>query len=128
MELKDVIYQMVGEGVRASQPAELRVGTVVSVNPLSISINTAMAPLQQSVLLLTSAVIERKIPVLSHTHTAAGQETSEALEDLACLENGAALPVQSGYILLNRGLQAGDRVVLLRVQGGQKFIVLSRVF
>ena len=128
MELKDVFYQMIAEGQRASQPAELRVGTVVSVSPLSISINTAMAPLQQSVLLLTSAVIERKIPVLSHTHTVSGQETGDALEDLACLENGAALPVENGYILLNRGLQEGDRVVLLRVQGGQKFLVLSRVF
>ena len=37
-------------------------------------------------------------------------------------------PVEGGYIILNRGLEAGDKVLMLRVQNGQKFLVLSRVF
>ena len=129
MELKDVLYQMMAENQRSSQPTELRIGTVVSTNPLSISINTAMAPLQQSVLLLTSAVVERKIPVLEHFHLyESTKETENALENLSCLENGVSLPVDGGYIILNRSLQPGDKVLLLRVQNGQKFLVLSRVF
>lgn len=32
------------------------------------------------------------------------------------------------YIILNRALEKGDKVLLLRVQNGQKFIVLSRIF
>lgn len=54
--------------------------------------------------------------------------SGEALADIAVLEHGQALPVENGYILLNRGLAAGDKVLLLRVLRGQKFIVLSRVF
>ena len=147
MELIDAINQAVQKNMKSSQPTDLCIGTVTSAAPLEITINTAMAPLRESVLYLTEGVIEKKIPVLahthqitalSHTHTAEGGETSAALsdsyetaaalQDIACLENGAPLPVQGGYILLNRALQAGDKVLLLRVQRGQKFVVLSRVF
>lgn len=128
MELKDVLYQMMARNRVASQPTELRIGTVTQVSPLEITINTAMAPLRGGVLYLTAAVVERKIPVLAHTHSTAQGTTGSALDGVACLENGSALPVEDGYILLNRGLAAGDRVLLLRVQSGQKFLVLSRIF
>ena len=35
---------------------------------------------------------------------------------------------QGRFYYLNRRLEEGDRVLLLRVQHGQKFIVLSRIF
>lgn len=127
MELSDVLHQMMQQNQQAGQPTELRVGTVVSASPLEISINSAMPNLQAGVLYLTSAVVEKKIPVLSHSHTITGGETGEALQSIVCTENGQALPVQDGYIILNPALQAGDKVLLLRVQKGQKFIVLSRV-
>ena len=85
---------------------------------------------------------------IDHTHTLGGSKTdsalsgsyatseatqgsydsSEALTDIACMEAGKTLPVENGYIILNRGLRTGDKVLLLRVQSGQKFVVLSRVF
>ena len=50
------------------------------------------------------------------------------LEDIVCYEDGKPLPVEGGYIILNRGLAAGDKVLLLRVMRGQQFIILSRIF
>ena len=41
---------------------------------------------------------------------------------------GAQIHIEGGYIILNRALAVGDRVLLLRVQNGQRYIVLSRVF
>lgn len=38
------------------------------------------------------------------------------------------LQVDKKYIILNPALKAGDKVLLLRVQRGQKFVVLSRVY
>lgn len=167
MTLTEKLYQMMQENTEAGQPADLKIGTVVSAEPLEISINPQMAPLQRGVLYLTAAVIEKKIPVLSHrhttsglahshttdglshTHTANGSATttaldgsyassealsqdsfssSEALNSVACYENGRPLPVENGYIILNRGLAVGDKVLLLRAQKGQKFAVLSRLF
>ena len=137
MELRDVLLQMMQENQQAGQPTDLKIGTVTAVGPLEITINTQMAPLRAGVLLLTEAVIEKKIPVVSHSHTISVQDTytgggsatcSTELENIVCYENGAALPVENGYIILNRALAVGDEVILLRVQNGQKFIVLSRVF
>lgn len=147
MELKDALYSMMERSQAAQQPTDLVLGTVLSAAPLQVSISTEMAPLEESVLYRTSAVVERKIPVLSHTHTVTGlghthsesegttgealsgtYTTSAALENIACLENGAALPVAGGYITLNRGLLAGDKVLLLRVNHGQKFVILSRLY
>lgn len=88
------------------------------------------------------------ITTLGHTHTSGGDTTSEGLSgtyqteealsqdafdsdnrltSIVCYENGVALPVENGFIILNRALAVGDKVLLLRVQSGQKFIVLSRV-
>lgn len=203
MNLAETIYLMVQKSMKAAQLADYRVGTVVAVDPLQVTINPNMAPLQESVLLLTSAVIEKKIPVLNHAHTVDGlahthsvtglshqhntsglghthaisglghthstdsgttgsalesyyatdgalpgsyqsdtqlsgtypttnalgnAESSSALGSVACVENGVTLPVENGYIILNRGLEVGDEVLLLRVSGGQKFIILSRTF
>ncbi len=54
--------------------------------------------------------------------------SSAALENIQAVEHGKPLPVESGYIILNRGLSVGDKVLLLRVLHGQKFIVLSRIY
>jgi len=108
-------------------------GTVTKPSPLEITIDTAMAPLKSSVLYLTESVVEKKIPVVAHNHTihdtyTGGGSSENSLSNIICYEHGKALPVKDGYIILNRALEAGDEVLLLRVQHGQKFIVLSRTF
>lgn len=136
MELKDVLQQIAQQSMKSAQLTDLQVGTVTAVSPLEITVDTSMAPLQSGILYLTANVVEKKIPVLQHNHTVTVQDTytgggsatcSDALDDIACTENGTALPVENGYIILNRALAVGDMVLLLRVQNGQKFVVLSRV-
>ena len=123
---------------------------------LEISISTAMAPLRQEVLYLAEPVIEKKLPLLKHrhkfTHTHVGvhgktgepvpepyteyallsEGSSSAVqgEDIKGWENGSVLPLSEDqqYIILNPALKTGDKVLLLRVQSGQKFVVLSRVY
>ncbi len=184
MNLAETVYLMVQKSMKAAQLTDLEIGTVTSVGPLEITNSPNMPPLPAGVLLLTEPVIEKKIPILahshdveglshihsvtglshqhstdglSHTHTLTGGSTgsalggsyasgnalagsyptTEALSDVestsslggvVCIENGVPLPVKDGYIILNRGLEVGDKVLLLRVQNGQKFIVLSRIF
>lgn len=116
MELKDILQQMIQQNIKASQLTDLQVGTVTSAAPLEITINPAMAPLRSGVLYLTSAVVEKKITKNSY------------IDSVVCYENGVALPSDNDYIFLNTALSTGDKVLLLRVQNGQKFIILSRVF
>lgn len=165
--LAEVLFYMMQENQAATQPTDIVIGTVTAVGPLEITMNTAMAPLRAEVLYLTQAVVEKKIPVLTHSHTTGGLEhkhtvsglshshtingsetgnalggsydtsqemqgasflSSTELENIFAMENGKELPVKDGYIILNRGLEVGDTVLMLRVLRGQKFIVLSRIF
>lgn len=52
--------------------------------------------------------------------------------ECVCSEFGEDLPVESDddkiVITLNRGLEKGDGVIMLRLMGGQQFLVLSRIF
>lgn len=48
-------------------------------------------------------------------------------ESLMPIELPAALQQQESKLLIRRGLEAGDKVLLLRLQGGQQFVVLDRV-
>jgi Protein of unknown function (DUF2577) len=47
-------------------------------------------------------------------------ELTEATEELK-------VPHGDGYYIIRRKLEEGDRVVLLRIQGGQKYVILDRV-
>lgn len=147
MELLDALQMISQQSAAALSPAELVIGTVTAADPLEVSIDPAMDTLRAPVLYLTAAVVEKKLPVLRHTHQVAGlghshsapegststnltgtYETENALADIACTEFGKPLPVEDGYIILNRALAVGDRVLLLQVMHGQKFVILSRVF
>lgn len=130
MSLIGVLQEINQQNSAAGQPTDLVIGTVTSADPLEITINTAMAPLKAKVLYLTEPVVEKKIPVLQHLHsTPVGDTDNRLLESqIICMEHGKELPVEDGYIILNRALETGDKVLLLRVAGGQKFVVLSRLF
>ena len=158
MNLAETLYKMMQDSMKAGQLTDFVSGTVTSENPLEITCDATMQVLKAPVLILTEPVIEKKIPVLTHkhyistlthTHTCPTGATSPGLtgrylgedslvsegasttlqqEDIVCYENGKALPIEDGYIILNRKLEEGDRVVMLRVNAGQRFIVLSRVF
>lgn len=148
MNLMDALVMVSQETNKASQPCDLEIGTVKTVGPLSITRDVSQAPLQEAVLILTENVIEKKIPILSHTHnidvlghsheanvgqtstdlTGSYQTLSSLDSGIICYEQGKALPVEGGFIIINRALEVGDKVLLLRVQKGQKFIILSRIF
>ena len=158
MNLAETLYKMMQDSMKAGQLTDFVSGAVTSEAPLEITCDATMQVLKAPVLILTEPVIEKKIPVLTHkhyistlthTHTCPTGATSPGLtgrylgedslvserasttlqqEDIVCYENGKALPIEDGYIILNRKLEEGDRVVMLRVNAGQRFIVLSRVF
>lgn len=152
MDLLEVLQGINQNSMDAYGLSDMVIGTVTSDAPLEVTIRESMAPLPQEVLHLTAAVIEKKIPVLAHAHTLSGlshehivtinstryrteaslssgsYDTDEQLEAIVCYEDGKPLPVKDGYIILNRGLERGDKVLLLRVMRGQQFIILSRIF
>lgn len=167
MDVIDILHQITEASMQGYGLSDLAIGTVTSEKPLEVKVRENMAPIPEAALLLTAAVIEKKIPVLKHEHITEGfrhdhalpdlshshsteegetgaalggagnTETGldqdaftsdERLKDIKCYERGKPLPVEDGYIILNKKLEAGDKVLLLRVMRGQQFIILSRVF
>lgn len=128
MQLVDVITQLIGESVNAMQPAELYIATVEAVDPLSVKIDVNQASIREELLYRTDAVIERKIPDLRHRHSMPSGNTGYALSDVQSYIDGKPVAQEDGFIILNRGLKAGDKVLLLSVMRGQKFIILSHLY
>lgn len=144
-ELIDVLQKITGNVMNNAGLTDLVIGTVTKTSPLEVTLVSTMLPLPAEVLILTESVVEKKIPIVNHKHdvthnhiihdTYSNGGTSEdsnicgnSLSNIICYENGKALPVQNGFIILNRALAVGDKVIMLRVLNGQNFIILSRAF
>lgn len=127
MELLDVVNQIVFNALQAYQPTDLVIGTVQSVSPLAVKLETNQAVIRQEVLFRTDAVVERKIKIEKHAHSTSEGTTSLAKSEVTSFIDGKAQAEVGGYIILNKGLAAGDKVLLLSVQQGQKYIILSRI-
>lgn len=140
--------------VTSTDPLEISINTAMAplrreVLLLTESVVEKKIPVLAHVHNTSGFAHTHQISTLSHSHQYSGGTTQNALtgsyttreslsqdtftsdqqlSDITCYENGQPLPVEGGYIILNRALAVGDRVLLLRVQNGQRYIVLSRVF
>ncbi len=98
-ELIGVLQQIVQEGNKAMNPTDIAYGTVISASPLSIQTDLSLPPIPAAGLVLTSGVVRNEVSV----------------------KGGSG-----GTVVLNEGLSVGDRVVMLKVSKGQRYIVLSK--
>lgn len=104
MDLAAVIQQLIQENTEAAKPTEVASGTVTSVSPLKIKVSVDLPDLSETFLILTDAV--------------------RAWDETVTIEYNGGTPQDA--VIHHKGLQVGDKVVLLRVLKGQKYIVLSR--
>lgn len=95
-----VIQQIVQNTIQAMKLTDKATGTVISVTPLSVQPGMHMPPLPEAALVLTDAVKEKIAPV----------------------QGGAG-----GTVVVSEGLKPGDKVLMLRVQRGQQYILLSKI-
>lgn len=103
-------------------------GNVTRVNPLEITLDQKVK-LPEAFLTLTNAVKDHAVDItvswqtVENTHKHGngnqGQPTAEATHkhDISGRKK----------IIVHNGLTLGERVILLRVEGGQNYIVLDRV-
>lgn len=122
-ELVQVIKQIAGEAIEAGKPAGITYGEVINISPLEIRIEQKLI-LPEEFFKLTKAVTDHYVDItVSHiTENRAGGSGDPAFAS----HNHDYLGRKK--IMIHNGLQVGEAVILLRVQGGQRFIVLDRVF
>ena len=104
MDLVGVIQQIIQANLEAQKLTELEAGTVTSASPLKIKVTADLPDLPADVFVLTTAV--------------------KAWDEEVTIDYNGGNPQNA--IIHHKGLQVGDKVVLLRVLKGQKYIILSR--
>ena len=107
------------DAVKAGAPADIVHGEVVSVSPVKIKIDQKII-LPESMLIPTSAVVDRDIYL-----EALPQKVGHTTELTTC-ETAHSHVYMGGIFRLHLALGVGEKVILLRRAGGQKYIVLDR--
>ena len=121
--LLQTIKQAAQEAATAGKPFCFAFGEVITVNPLSIRIEQKMT-LSESFFILTRAVLDHYVDItVSHVtenRAGGGGDAEFASHNHAYTGNKK--------IMVHNGLKVGEKVILLQQSGGQRYIVLDRVF
>ncbi|MEA5082695.1 MAG: DUF2577 domain-containing protein [Lachnospiraceae bacterium] len=129
-ELLQIIKQAAAEQNEASKPVAIMMGKVVSISPLKIQLDQKLT-LRESALILTKSVIDYSVNMtVNHTtesHTHAHDYLDDSTARTTDSETHSHAYTGKKAFTVHNKLKVGDSVVLLRVQGGQKFIVLDIV-
>lgn len=118
-----LMRQVATEATEASKPVKIAYGEVTATNPLQIMVEQKL-PLSADFLVLTEAVKdhEHEITVIDwQTENASGGSGDAAYAAHAHPITGRK------KIILHNALQVGEHVLLLAMQGGQKYIVVDRI-
>jgi hypothetical protein len=122
-ELVQVIKQIAGEAVEAGKPAGITYGKVVSINPLEINIEQKLT-LPAEFFKLTKAVADHYVD-MTVSHVTENRAGGSGYAEFASHNHDYQ---GRKKMLIHNGLQVGEEVILFQVQGGQRYIVLDRVF
>ena len=110
------------EAVNASKPMNLTYGKVVGVDPIKINVDQRLN-LTSKQLILTGNVKDFEVEMTVDHVT---EETSGGGGDLSFASHSHRYSGKKMFTVHN-GLKLGEKVIMIQVQGGQKFVVLDRV-
>lgn len=127
MELANLVRKAGKQAVEQGAPVNVLIGTVTQINPLVISVDQKF-PISAEFLYLTDNVRDYKTklsfdnPSVKHVVKDYTMQDEEGTNYKITFQDKAI-----NDVTIYNGLKVGERVLLLRVQGGQKFVVLNRV-
>lgn len=113
------------EAVNAGKPFAMTLGTVAKTAPLTIQVDQKLT-LGPAQLLLTNAVRDYSVFMTTLPEYHETEEESGGLGDAAFAAHKHRYQGGKKW-RVHLGLKTGEQVLLLRIQGGQKYIVLDRV-
>lgn len=109
----EIIKTAAIDAVGASNPVAIIFGTVVSASPLKVNIEQRLT-LDESHLILSSMVRDYQVDV--------------TLDHMTEIESGHSHQVTGKKTMtVHNRLKTGETVMLIQIQGGQKYVILDRV-
>lgn len=121
-DMINAIKRAATEAVGASKPFAMTLGRVTKTSPLTIQVDQKLI-LGPAQLLLTNAVRDYSVDMTVDHLT---ENESGGSGDAAFASHNHEYKGRKTF-RVHLGLVVGDRVLLLRIQGGQQYIVLDRV-
>ena len=121
-ELLQLIKKAAVEAAEAAKPAKILFGTVTGVDPLVITVEQKKV-LTQEFLVLTWAVKDHYVDMTVDHLT---ENASGGSGDSAYAAHNHPYVGRKKFLIHNN-LLVGEKVLLLEMQGGQKFVVVDRV-
>lgn len=121
----EVIKKTALDALEASKPVGVLYGEVVGTSPLKINLEQKIT-LTQEFLILTKNVTDYKIDLDITTNTDKVNLFADINEEKVDLTHKHGVTLKTS-IIVNNSLKLNDKVILLRVQGGQKYVVLDKV-
>lgn len=110
------------EAVRAEKPFAFVLGTVTSASPLKIKVDQKLE-LTAAQLILTNAVRDFTVRMTVDHQT---ESTSGGSGDASFASHKHAYKGTKAY-RVHLALKPGEKVIMLRTDGGQKYVILDRV-
>ena len=126
--LLNIVKRAATEATEASNPVNICFGTVISVAPLKILVDQKMI-LGTAQLVLTRNVTDFDAEISFNDQNIKQKFTTwDVGETIESSPSKIAFKEKIKHkITVYNGLKVGDKVILLREQGGQKYIVLDRI-
>lgn len=118
-----IMQRIAASAVAAGNPSDYCIGTVISVNPLTIQLNQQEEALSEDFLILTDLVRDFNVDI-TVSHRTENRAGGSGDAEFASHNHDY---VGRKRITVHNGLSVGEAVILIRQAGGQEFIVLSRV-
>lgn len=144
--LSNLIKEIAINAVQSKKPISFYYGTVISISPLEIQLDTNLI-LTKEFLLVPQSLTDHKVNIevdwhtektdISHTHdvnfndkynSSGDYESKSIISEIqnTNVSHNHAIKGKKTIIIYN-SLKINDKVILAQVQGGQEFIILDKV-
>ena len=123
--LIDVMKRAAIDANESNKPADLRFGTVTSESPLKVQITNQFI-LPESILIVPEHLTDYEIEVTVKSEYGWNtQNRSGGSGDSAFASHNHDIAFDKKKILVHGALKVGDKVALMRKQGGQFYYILE---
>ncbi|WP_125153093.1 DUF2577 domain-containing protein [Clostridium rectalis] len=113
MGMIDTIKKASMGAVGASNPVNISFGEVINVDKLKIKVDQKLV-LDKDFFIIPESLTRYEVD-LKHTHNYIDSSINSNIK------------TSLDKLLIREGLKQGDKVLLLRVQGGQQYVILDKV-
>ena len=120
--LVETIKRVALDAVDNAQMCDLRYGTVISVSPLKVQITNQLT-IPESLLVVPRRLTNHTVDISVNLST----ENASGGENEASFESHSHDINTQTRVLFYNALKVGERVALLRQQGGQSYFILDRI-